>query len=62
MEDDGDNIVSKVESKEVDQKDVINFDKEKKDKRKIEGETEDGALPKSLMERYASDIKLTRKE
>ena len=51
---DDDNVVSKVESQNVN--DFVTFDKKEKKKR------DPNELPKSLIERYGSEIKLSKKE
>lgn len=54
---DDENIVTKVETKEVDQG-IITFDDDKKAKKK----SKDGDMPQSMLEKYGSEIKMTKKE
>ena len=59
-EDEDGNIVAKVETREPinSNDDIITFDGDKKKKRK----KDPNELPQSLVERYGSDIKLTKRE
>ena len=54
-----DNIVSKVETKDVLNDEIITFDGDKKKKRQKRDPNE---LPQSMVERYGSEIRLTKKE